>query len=92
MRELIADRLEEGMLVCFSGESAVTIPCPGIARPEGCRVILFDALAPSRSPYVSVSLARARKIGSDSALAFILEPDAARKSAIQSRFDRIFKS
>lgn len=91
MRELIADRQEGDWLVCISGDDTVTVPCPDIVRPEGYRLLLFEAISARRTPYVSISAPFARQIALKDASALLLPPDAARQKAIRQRFDRIFK-
>lgn len=91
MRELTADRREGEWLVCISGDYTVLVPCPDIVRPEGYRVLLFEAIGERRTPYVSVSAPFARQICAMDSTALLLPPDRARQSAVQKRFDRIFK-
>ena len=92
MRELIADRREEEWLVCSSGNDTVLVPCPDIIRPEGDRVLLFEAIGERRTPYVSISAPFARQITVTDASALLIPPDASRQKEIRQRFDRIFKS
>ena len=93
MRGYVADRWEDGALVCFAdGEigrdcsEKLSFPCPRIPRPEGRRVLLFEALG--AAAYVRVPGAFSLP---DGKAALILPPDEAREAAICARFDEIFK-
>lgn len=94
MRGYVADRWEDGALVCCAdGESGrdcsekLSFPCPRVSRPEGRRVLLFEALG-SSLPYVRVAGAIALP---DGKAALIMMPDESRLAAMRSRFDEIFK-
>ena len=94
MREYIADRWEEGVLVCFAdGEryadcaARLSIPCPRVPHPEGRRVLVFDAIGEAY-PYVRVEGAIALP---DGKAALIMPPDEAQESAVRERFGNIFK-
>ena len=94
MIEYVADRWEDGALVCFADggdgrdcSEKLSFPCPRVSRPEGRRVLLFEALG-SSLPYVRVDGAISLP---DGKAALILPPDEAREAAICARFDEIFK-
>ena len=88
MREYIADRLEDGVLVCFDADGdRLALPCPRLVRPEGRRVLVFGAIG-AATPYVFVSGAVAAP---DGASALIFAPDEKRRAATKARFGEIFK-
>ena len=98
MIEYVADRYEDGSLVCFAESGAadgerspdagrLTLCCPAIPRPEGRRVLLFEALG--AAAYVRVADAISTP---DGKAALILPPDRAREAAVRSRFEKIFKN
>ena len=98
MIEYVADRYEDGALVCFTESGAaegerspdagrLTFLCPAIPRSEGRRVLLFEAIG--AAAYVRVSGAIPTP---DGKAALILPPDRAREAVVRSRFEKIFKN
>ena len=129
MIEYVADRYEDGKLVCFAdgeggakgelsgfgakrpegerltggdpmtGDGLLTggdqmtggmrlmLPCPAIPRPEGRRVLLFEALGAAAYVFAPGAIS-----APDGKAALILPPDDAREAALRTRFEKIFKN
>ena len=86
MREFAADRLEDGLLVCFAADGErLALPCPPLTRPEGRRVLVFEAIGAAR-PYVRVIGALPTKDGGSFV---VLPPLEAKANEARRRFDAL---